>query len=248
MIFGVSPISGRFERKALLWLCTLGLFLLHAFSAGPLQASEVPCPPWDPLSQQQITQSAIPKELGRVLAYHKGNGLFAKFEEEKKVLLLQRPLKSSGELAFLPHRGMYRKLKTPFEQELLITMTAVHERYHSGKVESMALRNVPLAMVLVEGFFTVFSGSWESLTPHFQIYFASENQLWRLGLKPVHTVMQQMISCIILEGEQERLVTLFIRETNGDVTRDQFLDPQILTPDQWGDYQRYFDWGMDTRP
>ena len=113
--------------------------------------------------------------------------------------MLQRPLRSSGELIFLPHQGLYRKLKTPFEQELLITTTAVQQRDNSGRVETLALEKFPIAKALVEGFLTVFSGSWESLHTHFQVYFSSESHHWKLGLTPRQTVMAQMISCILLE-------------------------------------------------
>jgi hypothetical protein len=177
------------------------------------------------------------------LAYHKGNGLFVKFEEEKKkVLILQRPLRSSGALIFLPHKGLYRQLQMPFVQELLITTTALQQRDTSGRVETLELEKVPLAKALVAGFFTVFSGSWDAMQTHFQVYFSFENHHWRLGLKPIQTVMAQMISCIILAGEKEHVTSLLIQETNGDVTRDQFYEPQILTPEQWGDYQRHFEW------
>lgn len=219
------------------------LFVFYVFASAHLGATEAPCPPWDTLSQAQLTRTEMPQELKRILAYHKGNGLFAKFVEEKKVLILQRPLRSSGELIFLPHKGLYRKLQTPFAQELLITTTAIQQRDASGRSETLALEKLPLAKALVEGFLAVFSGSVESMQTHFQGYFSSENHHWKLALKPIRAVMAQMISCMILEGEKEHVVRLLIQETNGDITRDQFFEPQILTPEQWGDYQRYFEWG-----
>jgi len=164
-------------------------------------------------------------------------------KKKKKVLMLQRPLRSSGELIFLPEKGLYRRLKTPFVQELLITTTTVQQRDTHGRVETLALEKLPLAKALVEGFLAVFSGSWDSLASHFRVYFSSENSHWKLGLTPIHTVMTQMISCILLEGEKEHVVRLWVRKTNGDVTRDQFLEPHVLAPEQWGDYQRHFEWG-----
>ena len=177
------------------------------------------------------------------MLYHRGNGLFAKFEEEKKVLILQRPLQSTGQLIFLPQKGLYRQLVTPFQQELLITTTAVQQRDYHGRVEIMALDKLPFVKALVEGLLTVFSGSWESIHSHFQVYFYSANPQWKLGLKPKHTMMSQIISCIILEGEKHQVQSLWVHETNGDVTHDRFTDSQILTPEQWGEYQLHFEWG-----
>ena len=217
--------------------------MLSVFSSAHLGASEGPCPPWGSFPQEQIIPTEIPATLTQILLYHRGNGLFAKFEEEKKVLILQRPLRSTGQLIFLPQKGLYRQLVTPFQQELLITTTAVQQRDYHGRVEIMALDKLPFAKALVEGLLTVFSGSWESIHSHFQVYFFSANPQWKLGLKPKHTMMSQIISCIILEGEKHQVHSLWVHETNGDVTHDRFTDSQILTPEQWGDYQLHFEWG-----
>lgn len=223
------------------------LVFFYILSSVHLGATETPCPPWHTVSREQLTRTEIPQELERILTYHRGNGLFVKFEEEKHVRMLQRPLRSSGALIFLPHKGLYRQLHAPFVQELLITTTALRQRDPSGRVETLELDKVPLAKALVEGFFTVFSGSWDSMQTHFQVYFSFESHHWKLGLKPTQPVMSQMVSCIILTGEKEQVTGLFVEETNGDVTRDQFYAPQILTPEQWRDYQQHFEWRLDTR-
>lgn len=217
--------------------------MLSGFSSAHLGASEVPCPPWDSFSQGQITPTEIPAQLTQILLYHRGNGFSAKFQEEKKVRILQRPLRSTGQLIFLPQKGLYRQLVTPFQQELLITTAAVQQRHDDGRVETMTLDKLPFAKALVEGLLTVFSGSWESIHRHFQVYFSAADQQWKLGLMPKHTMLSQVISCIILEGEKHQVLSLWVHETNGDVTHDRFTNSQILPPEQWGDYQLHFEWG-----
>jgi hypothetical protein len=106
----------------------------------------------------------------------------------------------------------------------------------------MSLAKLPLATALVEGFLTVFSGSWESIQRHFQVYFFSAEPHWRLGLLPKHTMMSQVISCLIIEGQSRQMRSLWIHETNGDITHDRFTDSHLLTPEQWDDYRRYFEW------
>ena len=203
---------------------------------------EAPCARWSMLFQQSMIPATIPEELARILAHHKDKGLFATFEEEKKVAILNRPLRSSGELIFFPGKGLYRKLQTPFAQEVLITPEAIHQRDQSGRVEKLALEKLPAAKAFVEAFLAVFSGSWAALHSHFQMYFSSDSHRWQLGLTPKHNVMNKLISCIVLEGEKEYLVTLSVQETNGDLTSDQFREPRILTDEQWADYRPYFEW------
>jgi hypothetical protein len=184
----------------------------------------------------------MPEALARLLGHHKGHGLFARFAEEKKVAILTRPLRSTGELIFLPDRGLYRKLMTPFAQELLITPTAIHQRDPRGRMEKLALATLPAAQAFVNAFLAVFSGSFEALHSHFQVYFSSESSRWQLGLMPTHTVMHTLISCIVLAGENEHLIDLWVQETNGDVTHDQFSEARILTAEQWADYRPHFAW------
>jgi Outer membrane lipoprotein carrier protein LolA-like len=217
--------------------------LLSALSSAHLGAGELPCPPWHNSAPEAIIPPEIPAPLTQILRYHKGAGLVANFAEEKKVLILQRPLRSTGQVIFLPQKGLYRQLVTPFQQELLITTTAVHQRDYQGRVETMALDKLPFAKALVEGFLTVFSGSWESIYSHFQVYFFSADPQWKLGLIPKHTMMSQIISCIILEGETHQVLSLWVHESNGDITHDRFTDSRILPPEQWGDYQGHFEWG-----
>jgi hypothetical protein len=168
--------------------------------------------------------------------------LFSKFEEEKKILILQRPLRSSGELIFLPQKGLYRKIITPIQQELVLTRAAIRRRDHRGRVEILDLDKLPAAKALIDGFLAVFSGLWEPIHTQFQVYFSSENPQWKLGLKPENTAMSHMIACIIMEGEREQIHRLWVRETTGDMTLDQFFQSQVLPPERWKDYRWHFEW------
>ncbi|MGE3538575.1 MAG: outer membrane lipoprotein carrier protein LolA [Candidatus Tectimicrobiota bacterium] len=221
-----------------LWLC-----VCFALAVVPLATAETPCPPWEAGSQTPLTPTTLPQALDKILAHHRGQGWLAQFVEEKHVRALQRPLRSSGTFIFLPPHGLYRHLKTPFEQELLVTITALYQRDHRNSVETTVLEKSPVAQALVEGFLALFSGSWASLQSHFRGSFTTDNARWTLGLTPVHAVMAQLISCLLLEGEQEQVSRLLVRETNGDVTRTQFVHAQLLPAAQWGDYQHYFTWG-----
>ena len=179
--------------------------MLCAFSSVALGAGELSCPPWENFAQEATRPTEIPAQLTQILLYHKGYGLFAKFAEEKKVLILQRPLRSTGQVIFLPQKGLYRQLVTPFQQELLLTTTAVHQRDYQGRVETMALDKLPYAKALVEGLLTVFSGAWESIHSHFQVYFLSADPQWRLGLLPKHTMMSQRVHYVILTARRPQV-------------------------------------------
>jgi hypothetical protein len=229
-------------------MCLVILVLVAgaACAAEPLRQAKKPCAQWDTQFQQRLTPDTLPTLLTRILAAHQGHGFASTFTEEKYIPALRRPLRSSGQLVFIPRHGLYRRLQTPFVQELLMTSEALHQRQAHGATEVLPLDNLPMAKVFVEAFLALFSGSWETLQAHFQVYFRAQDNHWHLGLKPIHKAMAQVIACLILEGEQECLRHLWVQETHGDVTHDHFMAPRLLAAEQWAAYRSQFE-GCDQR-
>jgi hypothetical protein len=225
-----------------MWLVMLGLLLISAMGAESAPVPPAPCADWENRFQEPLTQTSVPEALNRILAVHRGRGFTSRFEETKYMKLLRRPLRATGQLIFIPGRGLYRQLQSPFEQELLITDRTIYQRQASGATETLSLATLPAAKAFVEAFLAVFSGSWDTLHQHFHVYFARREAGWQLGLQPLHNTMAKLISCLVLDGEQERLAALHVQETNGDVTSDQFLEAQILPESQWAAYRDRFDW------
>lgn len=225
-----------------MWFVILALLLTSAMVAEAAPGPPAPCDGWDERLQETRAGATAPAALSRILATHQGHGFTSRFVETKHIGLLRHPLRATGQLIFIPRRGLYRQLQTPFEQELLITDSAIYQRHASAAAETLSLDKVPAAKAFVEAFLAVFSGSWETLHTHFHVYFAAHEAGWQLGLKPAHAVMAKLISCLLLDGEQERLVALRVQETNGDITFDRFLDARMLPASQWGAYRDRFDW------
>ena len=202
----------------------------------------MPCADWDQRFHQRLTQATAPSALVRILAAHKGLGFATTFTEEKRMTVLRKPLTSFGHLLFIPTHGLYRHLQKPFVQELLITPEAIHQRQANDRTTALALETLPGAKAFVGAFLALFSGSWDALLTHFEVYFAQDSAQWQLGLKPTNAAMAKMIACLVLEGKQTHLDALWMQESNGDVTYDRFLDAQMVPETQWAEYQSQFDW------
>ncbi len=233
-----------------MWLVAHGLLLLWLLAwpvrstAQPPSSIPIPCAQWTQRFQSQLQRDNIPAALTRVLDVHRGHGLSTAFTEEKHIAVLRRPLASSGHLIFIPSQGLYRQLQTPFTQELLITPDAIHQRGPQGRTEVFRLTQIPVAKAFVEAFLALFSGSWATLHTHFDVYFSSDDAQWQIGLKPSHQIMASVIACLVLEGADERLSRLWVQETNGDVTYNQFSQPELLAPEQWTTYHAQFEWAQ----
>ena len=241
-----NKVSVPFRNLVFILITCLSILCYLSWCAASEQRS-VPqsvCHQWNELFQQPTNQAQIPEGLHAVLTSHRGRGLWAAFEEEKKVAILKRPLRSSGHLIFLPDKGLYRKITHPFGQELLITPDAIYQREPDGKKEKMSLETLPAARGFVETFLTIFSGSWAAFQRHFKVSFSSNDPVWQLGLIPRHEIMAKLISCIVIEGEDQHIIRLWVQEANGDLTSDQFRDAKILARAEWANYQSYFDWAQ----
>jgi hypothetical protein len=237
----VGKATFLFSRGALSFMI---LWLLTASGVAAAQPTMVsmPCADWNTRFPQRLTQATAPETLVHLLASHKGFGFVTPFTEEKRIAVLRQPLMSSGQLIFIPTRGLYRQLQKPFTQELLITPEAIHQRNASGDTKVLDLEKLPAARAFVGAFLALFAGSWDAFHTHFAVYFTQDQPQWQLGLKPINETLAQLISCLVLEGEQARLVALWVQETNGDVTYDHFLDPQLAPETRWAEYQSQFDW------
>jgi hypothetical protein len=223
-------------------LIILGLLTTAVVAAEQPLGATLPCADWDQRFQQRLTQATAPDALVRILAAHKGLGFSTAFTEEKRMTVLRKPLTSSGHLLFIPTRGLYRHLQQPFVQEMLITPEAIHQRQANDRTTALPLDTLPGAKAFVEAFLALFSGSWDALLTHFEVYFAQDTSQWHLGLKPTNAAMAQMIACLVLEGKETQLGALWMQERNGDVTYDRFLDAQMVPETQWAGYQSQFDW------
>ena len=227
-----------------MWLILLGLLTASSVVVAAEQptGATLPCADWDQRFSQRLTQATAPDALVRILAAHKGLGFSTTFTEEKRMTVLRKPLTSSGQMLFIPTRGLYRNLQQPFVQEMLITPETIHQRQASHRTTTLALETLPGAKAFVGAFLAVFSGSWDALLTHFEVYFAQDTTRWQLGLKPTNAAMAKMISCLVLEGTQTYLGALWMQESNGDVTYDRFLDARMVPEPQWAEYQSQFDW------
>lgn len=223
-------------------LILLGLLTTAVVAAEQPIGATLPCADWDQRFQQRLTQATAPDALVRILAAHKGLGFSTAFTEEKRMTVLRKPLTSSGHLLFIPTRGLYRHLQKPFVQEMFITSEAIHQRQGNDRTTALPLDTLPGAKAFVGAFLALFSGSWDALLAHFEVYFAQDTSQWHLGLKPTNEAMAKMITCLVLEGKETQLGALWMQERNGDVTYDRFLDAQLVPETQWAEYQSQFDW------
>lgn len=168
--------------------------------------------------------------------------LRADFSEEKKIKVLKKPLLSAGALVFSGESGLYRALKQPFVQELLVTPQGIVQRDSTGRIETVEVDRQPLAKGFIDAFLLVFSGEDKALAEQFEIFFDGDAQAWSMGFVPRKKPLSKFIASLVVHGKKNVIETLVVVEVNGDRTTTKFervVTDKPLTADE---KERFFGW------
>lgn len=139
----------------------------------------------------------------------------AAFQEKKFVSLLDRPLESSGELAFVPPDRLEKRTVKPRPERVVVDRERVTlER--GGKTMSMGLRENPAVAVLVESIRSTLAGDLASLTRTYSVALEGTAARWRLILRPLDPAAATLVERIEIGGIEARVATVEIHQADGD--------------------------------
>jgi outer membrane lipoprotein carrier protein LolA len=148
-----------------------------------------------------------------MLAKHKPGRV--SFEERKYLALLDRPVVSSGELAFIPPHTLEKRTVSPRPERVLVDRERVTlER--AGKTRSMGLRENPAVAVLVESIRGTLAGDLASLTRTYSASLEGDAASWRLKLRPLDPSLATLVERIEIAGSQAEVRSVEIFQADGD--------------------------------
>jgi hypothetical protein len=137
------------------------------------------------------------------------------FVETKYIALLDRPVESSGELLYdAPDRLEKRTLK-PKPESLVLeggTVSAQRGRHHYV----LDLKQYPQVIPFIESIRATLAGDRAALEQVFKVDFTGGFDHWALGLVPRDPKLARTVKEIHIEGEQDRIHSVEIREADGD--------------------------------
>ncbi len=139
----------------------------------------------------------------------------ARFVERQFLSILDRPLVSSGELAFDAPNRLVKRTFEPRAQ----TMTVVGDALtvDSGrKRRVLDLRNYPQIAPFVDSIRATLAGDRADLARHFTIEFEGDVNHWTLRLTPRDAALARTVSRILITGVRGDLTDVDVRETDGD--------------------------------
>jgi hypothetical protein len=182
-------------------LALIALGILSAAGSTPLRAVPAPADLHD-LDQVMA-----------MLAMHQHAS--TEFIEQHFISVLSRPIESSGELRYdAPDRLEKRTLKPHAETLVLKGEELTIERAHSRRV--MDLHAYPQVLPFVESIRATLAGDRAALERVFRLDFTGSMSRWTLTLVPLDSKIKQSVSQVRIDGTQDQLQKVEIRQKDGD--------------------------------
>jgi len=139
----------------------------------------------------------------------------AAFTEKKYLAILDRPIESSGELAFVPPDRLEKVTRKPKAERVVVDRESVTlER--DGKQRALRLRENPAVAVLVESVRATLAGDLGALTRTYSVALDGTRAKWRLTLRPLDPALGTLVERVEISGSEARVAAVEIFQADGD--------------------------------
>jgi hypothetical protein len=181
----------------------LGL-LLAALSAAAAAANINSAPPAGTEYLDTVMSLLAQRQHGRV-----------EFVEQKFLSVLSHPIESSGELLYDAPDHLEKRTLLP-RAETLVLDGSVLTMVRGGHNRVLDLHRYPQIQPFVESIRATLAGDRAALERVFHVEFAGGVRRWSLTLAPLDRQMQRTIKQVQIDGSQDQLQRVEIRQTDGD--------------------------------
>jgi hypothetical protein len=181
----------------------LGL-LLAALSAAAAAANINTAPPAGAEYLDTVMSLLAQRQHGRV-----------EFVEQKFLSMLDHPIESSGELLYDAPDHLEKRTLLP-RAETLVLDGSVLTMVRGGHNRVLDLHRYPQIQPFVESIRATLAGDRAALERVFHVEFAGGVRRWSLTLAPLDRQLQRTIKQVQIDGSQDQLQRVEIRQTDGD--------------------------------
>nr|WP_280920917.1 LolA-related protein [Cupriavidus sp. AcVe19-1a] len=191
-------------RALLPWLLAGAAFGIAI--AGNAAAQSVP-------AARQAAPAFGVDQLMSTLAQRKSGRV--RFTETKYLAMLARPVQSSGELVFTAPDHLEKRTVSPKAESMVLDgdmMTVERD----GKRFTMPLQNYPELAAFIESIRGTLAGNRHTLERYYKLGLEGRASRWTLTLTPADSRMAAVVSQVRIDGRQDALDRVEIRQADGD--------------------------------
>ncbi|RWA46833.1 acyltransferase [Cupriavidus sp. UYMSc13B] len=178
-------------------------FLLSILLAGAMLALSTPSGAAT-FGVDQLMSTLAQRKSGRVL-----------FTETKYLAILDKPVQSSGELLFAAPDHLEKRTLSPKSENMVLDgdMLTVER---DGKRYTMPLQNYPELAAFIESIRGTLAGNRQTLERYYKLGLEGRASRWTLTLTPADSRMAAVVSQVRIDGSQDALDRVEIRQADGD--------------------------------
>ncbi|BDB27728.1 outer membrane lipoprotein carrier protein LolA [Cupriavidus sp. P-10] len=210
--FNPDPIfSARRLARPLLPLL-LPLLMAGAAFGIAMPASAAAPSPAAPAAGQAAPAFGV-DQLMSTLAQRKSGRV--RFTETKYIAMLAKPVQSSGELLFTAPDHLEKRTLSPKAENMVLDgdMLTVER---DGKRFTMPLQNYPELAAFIESIRGTLAGNRHTLERYYKLGLEGRASRWTLTLTPADSRMAAVVSQVRIDGTQDALDRVEIRQADGD--------------------------------
>ena len=191
----------------------LALLLLAAFSAAAPAATAAGATSAGATNVAPRTAAGDLDTVMSLLAQRRHGKV--EFIEQKFLAILDHPVESSGELLYDAPDHLEKRTLLP-RAETLVLAGSMLTSERAGHTRVLDLHRYPQIQPFVESIRATLAGDRDALERTFHVDFAGTVRRWSLTLAPLDRQLQHTIRQVQIDGSQDQLLRVEIRQTDGD--------------------------------
>jgi len=161
-------------------------------------------PAWAAFDMDQLMSDLATQSGGR-----------ANFVEIRHVAMLDKPLRSSGEMLFVPPDRLEKRTLKPRAETLVLDRDTLSMERGSRRVR-VDLASRPEAMAFVDSIRSTLTGDRRTLEQHYALSLAGDARQWTLTLQPKEPAIAALLLGITITGSRHQVQRIEYRQTDGD--------------------------------
>jgi hypothetical protein len=195
----------------------VALLMAQAATAAPAaQGAKAAAPAAAPPGAPAQTSPAASSDLDRVMsALAQRKHGHVTFVEEKYLSMLDKPVKSSGELLYEAPDRLEQRTLSP-KRETLVLQNGVVTVDRGRRHYVLDLRQYPQIVPFIESIRATLAGDRAALERVFRLSFSGTFDTWTLTLVPLDEKLAHTIRQIDIDGTQAAVHKVQIQEADGD--------------------------------
>jgi len=138
----------------------------------------------------------------------------ATFTERRYVPILDAPVQSSGTLRFITPDRLEKHTLQPRAESLVLAGDQLTLQ-QGQRTRRLALTDLPDSGLAINSLRGTMAGDLASLRRGWTVTLHGERRIWTLSLTPVSQAVAQYIEAVLIEGRQDQIDSIEIRQADG---------------------------------